>query len=166
MRWSGLLNNCPPASCQGGSAAFSRGCEGVADHVVNTQTGTTSSVQAGWSPESCYGTCLSMGSSLQGWEKHYCITSKRDWSGFQHTGEVACISSADQFWDAGSELRSIPNSSAKLVHAQMLPKYFWTWVVAEMFFLFPLMCKGKATSAAVASTKQNISGTFLQESLH
>lgn len=160
MRWSGLLNDCLSTSCQGGSTAFSRVCDGVADHVVNTQTGTTSSVQAGsWV---MLQSMLEYGQWLAGCEKHYLSWAEATEVDFQHTQEVACISSADQFWDAGSELRSIPSSSAKLTRVQVLQKYFWTWVVAlEVFFLFALMCKGKGISAAVACTKRSISGTLL-----
>lgn len=65
--------------------------------MVNTHTGTTSLLQAAWSPESCCRACLSMGSGLRGREKHCCIRAEGTGMDFQHTEEVACISSADQF---------------------------------------------------------------------
>lgn len=166
MRWSGLLNKCPTPSCQGGSTAFSRVCEGVADMwLTHTQAPHLYCRLPGLlshAAEHAWVWAVGCREGRSTW-----IRAEGTGMDFQHNEEVACISSADQFWDASSELRSIPNSSAKLAHAQMLPTYFWTWVVAlEVFFLFAVMCKGKATSAAVACTKQNISGTLLQESLH
>lgn len=65
--------------------------------MVNTHTGTTSSLQAGWSPESCYRACLNMGSGFQGKEKPCCMGAEGTGMDFQHTEEVACISSAHQF---------------------------------------------------------------------